>query len=344
MRLQSPLLTFALLLAACGGAEERPPSTTPGQPDAGSLATDAAAPPPDAGFADASPSPDASEPLDAGAPLDAGEADPCEVLACVHGTCIVEGRALCNCDDGWEGQRCERPSLPRLRSHALGFDAADRDSFGFGTHDRALTWRSTAGGVTAVAPTEQAAPVLWPTLVNGRPGLMFDGANDLMLVTNFTRMSGEDRWSFFAVVEPQGALQPIFVVTTNQGTPVILVATGGTGTQVGAAHAPVGGNSPVLVASPEGSLTRGPHLVSVVNGDHGLIVRLDGVQVAAVPYDGAGTPVLGLDAGVAWIGGATALERKLGGSLAELHFFSDALREETMAQVEAYLMAKWGLE
>lgn len=345
---------LALTMAACGDGQGSAPDASVTTKDAGSqqdAAADAAADapdaPPDAGGED--PPGDGGAQSDAEAESDSGTC----AESCVNGTC--EGES-CVCHAGFTGALCDALESPDTEGMLLWFDADHDDSFEIAQAQQVDFWtarHAVHGPVVASADADNHRPVRAANQLNGRPTVVFDGANDSLSTDGdgFTFWSGlEDvtGYTLFAVYQATLKSQIAFAALSNAHGLGIAVGTGGREGQVEALHgdstAPAETFPLQLVSQDNAIVLTDYNLVVLQVTESAAMLRVNGEEVTSFelpdPID------LNIAQAVINLGVDSIFypdPRHLGGGLAEIILYSGGLPPADVEHVETYLQAKWGL-
>lgn len=320
------LLGLLLVTSACddGGGEETDAGSEP-MDDAGSVTSmdDAGSDP--MVDADTEPQPDASAPS-------------CDSLACVNGTCVIEGSdPVCVCEPGWAGETCDSLDAPNAADTVLWLDAARVDSFTF-DEDKVIRWADLSpSGADFTSETAATRPFVG-TGIGTQPAVSFDGVDDYLVSDGYTGLTGELRYTMFFIVS-NGADNNILSGYTSGGDERIRFSDSNSGIGLVYSHTvPAGGSSTFSTA--EAYEPGEVHLVTVQRTNEEMSIWIDGGhRIVLAPNQPEALPegldlILGDDADHP---ATSALSGKIG----EIIVFPSDLDLEDRRRVESYLAAKW---
>lgn len=222
--------------------------------------------------------------------------------------------------------------------------AADGDVVGYAKDKGTNLWNATQG-------TALNKPILKLAIQNGRNVIRFDGSNDVLSTPTAAKALFRNKGYgyIFMGVAPNntasGTTRSLLHVYTPGGAARLALVEGTVANKFSLFAKRLDADGGVSFNS---SVNHGGtfHVVSVLSAwaDNSLILRQDGVQVGSVAYGSSGntsdtdsieTPSVGA------VAGANPSLADIGEVIVATP--STALSAGAIAQIEAYLMAKWGV-
>jgi hypothetical protein len=239
----------------------------------------------------------------------------------------------------WDGTLFGGPKLwrPTELATALWLDAEDTSTI---TLNGATVsqWADKSGnGRNAAQATATNQPTYTATAINGKPGIKFDGTNDIMLLPDGTIPAGDSSYSMFVAIK-WDATSPQFVVgagtSAGVGTANYLAAISTTPAVMGSWWVSYGGSCGVIALGPEFYGAVYDNSVSTLYGNKngGSITN----TVQTVDRNSATTNHT--------IGAFATGSSPLNASIGEIVITQSALSTAVRQRVEGYLAWKWGLE
>lgn len=277
-----------------------------------------------------------------------------------HGTCVVDennGDRLCECDEGHEGFSCEncldgyeldgdgacQLALPSTSGMALWLDA-DHDSSLVLEGGAVASWRDRRGDAfPAVAQLVVAdRPFYLVDGMNGRPVVHFDGASSLKK-SNFAGLKGANYTIFLVFGPPQDSSNGTIFRAADTNNTFLTFERVLAGSRYRVSHngPPTGDASDVVTSSAVSNSDKSFVIHRFTSGqtDSMRIITNQGIQADDEVVNTALTQPAINSPHNFYLGDTSVV-----GDLAELIIYDRSVLPTELANIQAYLAAKWNIQ